>query len=385
MNNHLAGKISRVLLLLILSIFTFTPALFSSDSPADSSLATANEGHERENLIRGERLFYGLVYQREKSVNCQACHNTGYIDTLNWNPSAYDISVKYEGKSVKDLATVLLKPRAEKMMEVHKGFDLSDEDISQLKTFMDTVAVKGLKPQKTTINKLIIFIIVSLLLLFSLVDLVIIKKLKYQWINLIIILAAGVYITDSLVNNAIAIGRSPDYSPDQPIKFSHKVHAGQNQTNCLYCHSSAESSKSAGIPSASVCMNCHLIVRNGSRSGAFEIAKVIDAYEKGKPIDWVRIHNLPDHVYFNHSQHVGVAKLECQECHGPVQEMDRVVKVTDLSMGWCISCHRQKQVSFHDNKFYEVYRDKVEKMNSGSIDSVTVEMVGGTECMKCHY
>jgi len=126
-------------------------------------------------------------------------------------------------------------------------------------------------------------------------------------------------------------------------------------------------------------------VRNGTRSGAFEIAKVISAYEKGEPINWVRIHNLPDHVYFNHSQHVSVAKIACQECHGPVQEMDRVTQISDLSMGWCINCHRQKQVSFHDNKFYEVYRDKMEKMNKAELDSVTVEMIGGTECMKCHY
>jgi hypothetical protein len=132
-------------------------------------------------------------------------------------------------------------------------------------------------------------------------------------------------------------------------------------------------------------MNCHLVVRNGSRSGAFEIAKVTKAFESSQTIDWVRIYNLPDHVYFNHSQHVSVAGLECQQCHGQVQEMDRISQVTDLSMGWCINCHREKAVSFHDNKFYKTYRDKVESLRKGEIDSVTVEMVGGTECMKCHY
>ena len=132
-------------------------------------------------------------------------------------------------------------------------------------------------------------------------------------------------------------------------------------------------------------MNCHMIVRNGTRSGAFEIAKLTEAYENGKAIEWIRIHNLPDHVYFNHSQHAGVAGLACRECHGQVQDMDRVTQVTDLSMGWCINCHRQKEVNFRDNKFYGIYRDKVERMSKGEINGVTVEMVGGTECMKCHY
>jgi hypothetical protein len=132
-------------------------------------------------------------------------------------------------------------------------------------------------------------------------------------------------------------------------------------------------------------MNCHLIVRNGTRSGAFEIAKVVNAYDSGQAINWIRVHSLPDHVYFNHSQHVKVAGLKCQECHGKVEEMDRVVQISDLSMGWCINCHREHDVNFRENGFYNSYREKVERMNKGEIDSVTVEMVGGTECMKCHY
>jgi hypothetical protein len=271
------------------------------------------------------------------------------------------------------------------MAEVHNKFDLSEEDILLLKAYMDDFSEKGMKPEKTTINKLIIFIIVSLLFLFSLVDLTIIKKLKYKWVHLIILLAGGIYITNTLVEDAIAIGRSQGYSPDQPIKFSHKIHAGQNGTDCLYCHNTAEYSKSPTIPSTAVCMNCHMIVRNGTRSGAFEIAKVIAAYESGTPIEWIRIHNVPDHAYFNHSQHVGVAGLKCQECHGPVEEMDRVIQISDLSMGWCINCHREKTVDFKNNDFYKVYKVKMEAMKQGELDSVTVDMVGGTECMKCHY
>jgi len=385
MNKYFHGKAIRTLILLISLFFALTPALLASDARSDSIPGGDQHSVSHEDLIRGERLFYGLVYHGEKSVNCAACHNTRFVDTLNWNPDAADISEKFKDKSLKDLTAVLLRPRSAKLMEVHKGFDLTEADILMLKAYMDDFAEKGLKPEKLKINKLIIFVIVSFLFLFSLADLTVIKKFRYKWLHLVILLGGGIYITNSLVVDALAIGRSQGYSPDQPVKFSHKIHAGQNGTECLYCHSSAESSKSAGIPSTGVCMNCHLIVRNGTRSGAFEIAKVIEAYEKGESIDWIRIHNLPDHAYFNHSQHVGVAGLDCQECHGPVQEMDRVTQISDLSMGWCINCHRQKEVSFHDNKFYEVYRDKMESMGKGEIDSVTVEMVGGTECMKCHY
>ncbi len=381
MNRHFAGKTRRILILVLVNLILNTPALFPSFSESD----TAKSEPSREDLIRGERLFYGLVYGSEKSVNCSGCHNADYIDSINWNPDAFDISHKYKDKSVKELSSALLRPRSAKMMEVHKGFDLNETDIRQIKAFMDELSTKGLKPQKSTVTNRFFFIVIALLFLFALADLTVIKKFRHKWVLVVILLGGLVYMTDALVKDALAIGRSKNYSPDQPIKFSHKVHAGQNGTNCLYCHSGAETSKSAGIPPTSVCMNCHLIVRNGTRTGAFEIAKIVKAYDSAAPVNWVRIHSLPDHVYFNHSQHVSVAKLACQECHGQVQEMDRIQQVGDLSMGWCINCHRTKKVDFHDNKFYQTYRDKAEKMSKGQIDGVTVEMVGGTECMKCHY
>ena len=127
----------------------------------------------------------------------------------------------------------------------------------------------------------------------------------------------AVFITRSLVIDALAIGHSSGYAPDQPVKFSHEVHAGQNGTDCIYCHSYAPYSKSAGIPPENVCMNCHLLVRNGTRSGTFEIAKVIRAYEEMKPIEWIKVYNLPDHVFFSHAQHVSAGGISCQECHEP--------------------------------------------------------------------
>ena len=338
-----------------------------------------------EELTRGERLFYGLVYFGEKSVNCAICHNTSVSDTLNWNPDAVEISRKYLNKSARDLDRVLLRPSGKKMMQVHKDFQLAPEDIVLIKGFMDQLAVRGLTPKKPVISNLLFFIIAAILFFFSIIDLLISKTLKHQWINKIIILSTGAFITYTLVIGAVAIGRSKNYSPAQPVKFSHAVHAGQNGTDCIYCHTSVQYSKTAGFPAENVCMNCHLMVRNGTRSGAFEIAKIINAYENSKPIEWIKVHNLPDHVFFSHAQHVGAGGVTCQECHGNVQEMNVIVQVKDLSMGWCLNCHRTKKINFQDNKFYSEYKDLSGKIKNGTIDSVTVEMVGGRECMKCHY
>ena len=127
-------------------------------------------------------------------------------------------------------------------------------------------------------------------------------------------------------------------------------------------------SKSAGIPPENVCMNCHIVVRNGTRSGVSEISKVISAYENMKPIEWIKVHNLPDHVFFSHAQHVSAGGVTCQECHGKVEEMDVIRQVNDLSMGWCINCHRTKNINFQ-NKFYTEYKDLGDKFHKGEIDS----------------
>jgi cytochrome c2 len=103
------------------------------------------------------------------------------------------------------------------------------------------------------------------------------------------------------------------------------------------------------------------------------------------PINWVRIHNLPDHAYFNHAQHVSVGKVECQTCHGPVEEMEKVYQWSPLSMGWCINCHRQTEVQFAGNEYYKAYENYHKEIQTGTRDKVTVEDIGGLECQKCHY
>jgi hypothetical protein len=204
----------------------------------------------------------------------------------------------------------------------------------------------------------------------------------------------------------MGIGMEQNYQPEQPIAFSHALHAGENQIDCNYCHSSARHSKHSGIPSANVCMNCHMYV-DGSEitddagnlkydgEGSPEIAKIyaaigwdsenreyIEGYEQ-QPIKWVRIHNLPDLAYFNHSQHVSAGQLECQECHGPVETMEEVYQYSELTMGWCINCHRETEVQFNKNEYYQDFHEELTEKYHG--EKITAEKIGGLECGKCHY
>lgn len=193
------------------------------------------------------------------------------------------------------------------------------------------------------------------------------------------------------------IGVYEGYAPTQPIKFSHKIHAGDNEIDCAYCHGSAYKGKNAGIPSVNICMNCHTGIPEGKLWGTEEIAKIYDAagYDpekraytgEEKPIEWVRIHNLPDFAYFNHSQHVVVGKQKCQTCHGPVEEFGYPMKQhSSLTMGWCIDCHRNTPVAMKGNGYYDkIHEELKERYKDKPISEFTVEHIGGLECAKCHY
>jgi hypothetical protein len=236
------------------------------------------------------------------------------------------------------------------------------------------------------------------------------NKVYITFVILILFILGGYWV----VQGAIGLGRQKNYQPEQPIFYSHKVHAGINQISCLYCHTNAWESKHATVPSLNVCMNCHAAINDYTKGpklyredgsevdGTAEIQKIYEhtGYDpktqrysniaKATPVEWVKIHNLPDHVYFNHSQHVRAGKVQCQTCHGPIQEMDEVKQFAELSMGWCINCHRTTKVNFGDstgngNKFYSIYEKFHKDLKTGKIDSVTVENIGGTECQKCHY
>lgn len=199
------------------------------------------------------------------------------------------------------------------------------------------------------------------------------------------------------------IGVDQGYQPVQPIHYSHKIHAGDNGIDCKYCHSSARVSKHSGIPSLNVCMNCHKSIYEVAPETATEeyskefydgeikkLYKAVgwdDAEQKytgeTQPVKWVRIHNLPDFVYFNHSQHVSVAGVECQTCHGPVEEMEIMYQNASLTMGWCINCHRETNVNVKDNAYYEKIHKELSKRYG--VEELTAAQMGGLECGKCHY
>lgn len=197
------------------------------------------------------------------------------------------------------------------------------------------------------------------------------------------------------------VGIDQGYQPIQEIHYSHKIHAGDNQIDCKFCHSAARTSKTAGIPSLNVCMNCHKNIEEytGPVTDQYtkefydgEIQKLYDAVgwdaENAqytgvqKPVKWTRIHNLPDHVYFNHSQHVTVAGVACQQCHGDVQTMEVVEQHAPLTMGWCINCHRTTEVNDANPYYEKIHEQLAAKRGKGKL---TIAELGGLECGKCHY
>ena len=135
------------------------------------------------------------------------------------------------------------------------------------------------------------------------------------------------------------LGTQQGFEPAQPIAYSHALHAGQFQMDCKYCHFGSQTSRHAGVPPASVCMGCHAQVKKDSP----EVQKIAQAVATNTPIEWVKVHRLPDFAYFNHASHIA-ADLACQTCHGPVQQMVRVRQQETMTMGWCLECHRRTEL-----------------------------------------
>ena len=150
------------------------------------------------------------------------------------------------------------------------------------------------------------------------------------------------------------------YSPDQPIPFSHKIHAGELHVNCQYCHVNVERSQNATVPDTATCMKCHEYVASDSK----DIQYLRQTYKAGVPIRWFKVHDLPDHVRFSHKPHIARG-FDCKQCHGPVETMDKVRDVAPFTMGWCVNCHRQ-------------YTEQ--KSKPGNNNTVHI-----TECGTCHF
>ena len=375
MSQAICAKLKSLISLSL--ILLLIPAFAAGDEHSDHQKSIS--------LMRGQSLFYGLIEGSFEGKACADCHNTVEIDTFNWNPNALEIASAYKDRSLDDFRKAVLEPAGRTMSVMHQTFTLSESDVEMIKMFLDDLEEKGLEKKKPVVNKIFLFILLGILLTWIVLDIFFIKKVRRRVIFLFLFALALGWQIKLLYEAGTALGRQQGYEPDQPVKFSHQVHAVDNGIDCRYCHTTVDYAKSAGIPDVNICWNCHSLVREGTYSGRHQIDKVVEAFEQGRPIPWIRIHNLQDHVFFSHAQHVNLGNTDCGECHGPVEEMHRVRQVEDLSMGWCINCHRETGVQFFDNAFYKEYEELSKRVKAEKIDTVTADMVGGTECSKCHY
>jgi len=268
---------------------------------------------------------------------------------------------------------------------VLNGRQLTDDETYYITAFLQNIERTGLSKQKKYPIQLLIFIAFCILATLSLLNIYFRKIIKNRLINFGIFLIASAFIIRTLFITASNVGLSQNYAPDQPIKFSHKIHVKENKIKCIFCHNSPEYSRESGIPSTNVCMICHNKIKSGTKTGRFEINKIIKSYKENKPIEWIKIHNLPDHVFFSHAIHVSVGKIECKKCHGPIEEMNVTKQFSSLSMGWCVQCHRETEVQFAENKYYSRHNELIEDIKSGKIDKVTADKIGANDCQKCHY
>jgi mono/diheme cytochrome c family protein len=392
MHRYLRHTLRKILPALLLLTFLFTDGIFAEKTFSQAS--------------NGEELF----------TPCKACHTIGKGKLIG--PDLYGVTKRRDKewihRFVKNSQDVVKSgdEYAVTLFEQHNKipmppFAYTDEQIDAVLSYIDsfdttkvaattstTVSTPG--EQKVTEDFFpetedhreqygTTFLVVLILMVVALFDLFVTRLIKARFVNVIIILITAFIMIEITVVESIDLGRQPGYEPDQPILFSHKIHAGGNQIDCKYCHWGVFESKNAGIPPVYVCMNCHTAVRSGKYSGTTEIAKIYKAIETGKPIQWIRVYNLPDHVYFNHAQHVIAGKVQCEQCHGDVKTRDRIRENQPLSMGWCINCHRTSQVQFTEDGYYQKFVKLQEELKSGEISRITVEDVGGTECARCHY
>jgi len=229
------------------------------------------------------------------------------------------------------------------------------------------------------------------------------RFVKNQFLVLVSVIVFMLFAGYHLFGFFMQVGVDQGYKPVQPIHFSHKIHAGDNGIDCKYCHSNARVSKTSGIPALNVCMNCHKNIgevaettADADHSKKFYDEQIQKLYKATgwseadqaytgvpEPVKWVRVHNLPDFAYFNHSQHVTVAGVACQKCHGPVEEMEILEQHAPLTMGWCINCHRDTNVKTEGNEYYTKIHEELKKKYG--VDQLTVAQMGGLECGKCHY
>ena len=417
----------KTIFICLLTFFTF---LFGS-----------NCFSQDDNIKKGKALF---------NTNCAACHK---INKRAVGPALKGVSDKYEKEWlytwIKN-STAMVKSGDARAVAIYEEYNgsvmtsfpqLSNEDIDNILAYTDYIPpapVAAIQTpvvatqnnsniSNTIILSVLVLVLLSLLTMLILVNktlkkiaisngVVFEEKPKKQktplwklfienpflvFLSVVFFLFSSAYVGYAYL---MQIGIDQGYMPIQPIHYSHKIHSGDNQIECKYCHSSARVSKHSGIPSLNVCMNCHMNIAeyNGEEDlekgytkefYTNEIKKLYKAVGwneetqsytgETQPVEWVRIHNLPDFVYFNHAQHVSVAGIDCQKCHGPVEEMEILYQHSSLTMGWCIDCHRESDVNLKDNEYYTKIHEELSKKYG--VEKLTVAQMGGLECGKCHY
>jgi len=442
---------SRQLLLSVAFLFTFTLSGFSQAQAVQDTTAQAEAGQEEAaadaaasslgDAAAGKELFNSL---------CAACHKP-YSNSIG--PALHGVTdrrdMEWIHEWIKNSAALIASGDAQ-ANEIYNEWgqtampafpQLSDADIDNILAYVEQPKPE---PQAATagaageagasggsggvstdvILGILVFVLALLLLVLFLVNktlrnfadasgIVIPEKPKRKPIyksfveNQFLVLVSAIFVLLAVGYFAygffMQVGIDQGYQPIQPIHYSHRIHAGDNEIECKYCHSSARTSKHSGIPSLNVCMNCHKSIAEVAPETATEeyskefydkeIAKLYDAagwdpatrtYSgEEKPVKWVRIHNLPDFAYFNHSQHVSVAGIECQKCHGPIEEMEIVYQNAPLTMGWCINCHRETNIRVEGNEYYEKIHEELSKKYG--VEELTAAQMGGLECGKCHY
>jgi mono/diheme cytochrome c family protein len=391
-------------------------------------------------IAKGKSLF---------NANCASCHK---LNKKLIGPALRGVSAKYDKEWlyswIKNSAA-LIKSGDDQAVAIYEEYNkvamnafpqLSNEDIDNILAYSDYVPepvvsaasadVVSDSSNSSSLTNDIVLVLLTIVLLVLITTLFLVTKtlrniaekngtkfeektsefsiwkafIKNQFlifVSVILLLLSSAYFAYGYM---MQIGVDQGYMPIQPIHYSHKIHAGANQIECQYCHSSASKSKHSGIPSLNVCMNCHENIADYNGEEDLEKGYTKDFYTNEikklykavgwdeetqsytgdtEPVKWVRIHNLPDFVYFNHSQHVSVAGIDCQKCHGPVEEMEILYQYSPLTMGWCINCHRDSNIKVKDNEYYTKIHEELSKKYG--VEELSIAQMGGLECGKCHY
>lgn len=441
-NNRISNKLFLIFLSLFLHLSSFAQTADSANAAAGSTAPVAGQAT---GAAAGGGAAGGAdpaLVQQGASIfkqNCASCHA---INDVVIGPALKDLhkrrDLKWVIKFVHNSQQVILNEKDPYAVELYNKYNqtvmpsfpgLSDEEINAIFEFVkaestapapaqtpaggtaqggDQAAAGGDGGKYSTITLILIIVVLILVAITLLVFITVIRRylkdreatlaeedrdIVNQKFDIGAVIKSRMFLsivgfificaaTRACWNELLYIGVEQGYQPVQPIPFSHELHAGQYKIDCNYCHTGVRKGKQANVPSVNICMNCHNTIKKGPKFGEEAIAKVVKAYEENKPIKWIRVHNLPDLAYFNHAQHVNVAGIECQRCHGPVETMEVVRQHAPLTMGWCINCHRETSVNGADNAYYDRL---IELHSTVSKKELKVADIGGLECSKCHY